>query len=287
MNIASLYGKLKGWMNAAFRLATRKPLLSSLIIIVAAGLLTTGIIVAMKDDPKPADTAKKDTSSQAEDTPAAGSPQNTDTPKSSQSKPKSGSGNTSKPVDPCVADPDICNFAKATYDYSKVAHTIEESKKPNGRTDLKWMFRSADGQGNSRSILYTPGHETETVLYDGYIYQKDNADGTWMKYNATDPAAPAAYKPSTKSAVTINHSEYNYKKSGTTACGSAQCFVYGITSKGSDAAYWNGTLIFETENYRLHSYRSDTSAPTYSYFTSFNVIYTDVTISEPSPVKNP
>jgi hypothetical protein len=276
---ASLYSKMKRWLGAAFQAVIHKPLLASVVILVIAGLLITGVIVALRDDSKPTYTTNKGADAGEENSTAGETPTNTGASKKSQSKPKSGA-TTPKQTDPCVADPDICNYAKTSYDYSKIAHIREETKKPNGRLDLKFTYQSTDGQGNTRSILYTPGHENETVAYDGFIYAKDESDGGWMKYNSNDPAAPTTYKPGPKSG-TVDHTKYNYKKIGTAACGAAQCVTYSITPKTTST--WQTTLTFELETYRLHAYRIDDS----SSFSDTTITYTSVTIAEPSPVKNP
>jgi hypothetical protein len=283
---ASLYSKIRNWLGAAFQAVIHKPLLASVVILVIAGLLITGVLVALRDDSKPSYTTNKGTDAGEEDSTADETPTNTGAPKNSQNKPKSGA-TTPKQTDPCVADPDICKFATSTYDYSKVAHVVEESQKPNGRPDLKSRLQSTDGQGNTRYVQYSTSSETETVVYDGYAYKKDNSDGTWVKYPLNDPASAPLYAPGTKSGISIDHSQFNYKRGTPVACGNAQCVGYAITSRDPDSSDWTASLVFELGTYRLHSYSMDVSSSTYTYFTRQKITYADVTIAEPSPVKNP
>lgn len=279
----SLPNKVKGWASTAFQAVVRRPVLSSIIILVVAALLAATAIAALRDEARPTYTTNKGTSTEgAKGTDAP----STNTPKTNQSKPQSGA-TTPKQADPCAADPDICKFAASTYDYSKVAHTIEESGRPNGRPDLKSRLLSTDGKGNTRYVQYNTNNDDENVVYDGYVYKKDNSAGVWVKYPLSDPTAQPVYKPGTQSGVTIDHTKFSYKRGATVTCGSAQCVGYSVSSKDPDSSGWSASFVFELGTYRLHSYSFDASSSTYVHFTNKRITYADVAIAEPSPVKNP
>lgn len=179
-----------------------------------------------------------------------------------------------------IDDKDFCKYAStvSTDRNQKVTATTTSA---DGKSST--MTIETDAQGNSHSTITADGTNMQTVTYNGTFYTLDTSDNTWIKYPKSENQDPAS-----ETDVDINIQEEEskpeadrtqYKSLGKEACGNLTCFKYQIIDPRDTAG--EVFIWFDDQDYLTRRMQTKTAEGTMDMTYS----YEDVSITEPSPVK--
>lgn len=198
---------------------------------------------------------------------------------------KLSTGISKETQDKCAAevnDKTFCKFAGVFANIGDYTATIT-STDPKGTTIVEL---ANDSKGNSSMVIKQSGQEQGNIIvYGGVTYLKDNTDGAWFKYEATDANKPETVdlkKEFVKSDFKgDNGQKLEYKKIGNEKCDNLDCFKYQVIDpqKTTETDF----LWFDTNDYLLRRIAVNDSSTNTK--TEMSISYQKVTISVPSPTK--
>jgi len=177
-------------------------------------------------------------------------------------------------------DKNLCKFA-SHYSLDKVSYKATINSTSSDGNSLTTM--EVDGKDNSSMVISQGGKEASAFIYlNGASYIKDENDGSWTKYPASNTQDLKDSEPTKDIKIDTNDfTEKNtltYKALGKEACGSLNCFKYQIvdsTSPKSQQFFW-----FDDKNYMMQRWSNKDDSGSMDMTFS----YQSITIKEPSPV---
>jgi len=179
-----------------------------------------------------------------------------------------------------VGDDDFCKFA-GSYNGLGAYTMVMTSTSDQG--SFVSTFKS-DGNGNVSSETDFGGLKSSTITVGTTTYVYDATDGAWIKYE--NDSTYKVENPSQNISFSFNDdngaaatSTTSYKRIGTEACGDLTCIRYEIVD--TTVPDTQSFILFDNKDYKVRRQIFTTADGS----TDMAISYGDVTISEPSPIK--
>ncbi|GEM_PF-818004 len=187
-------------------------------------------------------------------------------------------GSSKKVSDACkYNDRDLCKFVNTWSGVDK--YTLKSSTTgEGGQVDSTFMF---DGKDKSQMMMVQNGTESFNVITMGNTtYMKDYADNKWTKTTySPENSVTDDYNFDFDSKAEQADDKTTYNKIGTESCGKFNCFKYQIIEpEQPDVTQF---LWFDNREYKLRRLQFSSDDGT----TDMTVEYANVSIKEPSPIK--
>jgi hypothetical protein len=178
-------------------------------------------------------------------------------------------------------DPELCRYINNLPNLKNYTVNTVSTAKDGYKTESSFIL---DGDERFQSSTSADGKEIYNVITIGNTtYTKDYADGKWYKQTA-EPAEleeqKSDFEIDSEDSTATETTKTSYQAMGKEKCGELNCFKYQVIVEGSTDTE---LIWFDDQDYLLRKSRSEDSE---GNVTELTYNYAEVSVSEPSPVKD-